>query len=244
MSGSCCLNRFYFEREPARYGDAWHLPAIPLLQLRGPFRDSKTVCIGGAATFGRFADLPYPEQIGATNLGIGAASPSTFLDPRLVAVINKASRVVLQLPTARSESTRHWQQQVNEAGLPSDIVQHADGRLLHCNEAWREAIESDADLIRRITEARRSWIANMQLLLELIDPPVTLLWFASRGPDYEMYDGTLHGIYNRYPHLVTRYMVNEVAQFAAAYHEVTWEGDADQYYPTAEAHIAAARSLA
>ena len=245
MSGSGCLNHFYFSREPDLYGEPWHLDFLPGLELRDNAISSAPpiICIGAGATFGRHAARPFAAQLDAINLGIGAASPATFLDPRLLDVINKAKRVIVQIPTARNESTRLWSQQLNKIGLPFDSVANCRGWLMHANEAWKIAIEDQGTIADRITEARVSWIRKMRRLLHAIKPPTTLLWLSSREPSYEVMPHTLYGIYNVYPQMVTQFMVNQIKPLSDQYVECIWDANLGEYYPTQEAHNQATRLL-
>ena len=245
MSGSGCLNQFYYNKEPYLYGDYWSIDSLPGMQLRGrPPRKGQpsTICIGAAATFGRFVTRPFPEQINAINLGLGAASPATFIDDRLLEVINRAERVILQIPTARSETTTMWSQQKNKIGLPFDTVMNRDGWLMRADEAWHGVVDKP-DATDRIAEARQSWTQNMRRLIKKIDPPVTLLWLSRREPDYKLETDTLWKIYQHYPQLVTQYMVNQITPLASRYVECIWESQDGEYYPTQAAHDEVARLL-
>jgi len=247
MTGSC-TNALYFADDDMLGSERWQIDGLPNLWLRGrpPVDDPYTICLGGGATFGRHVERTYAAQLGAVNLGIGDASPATFRDPRLLAVIDRAEQVILQIPTARNESTIAWKQSTNVDGLPCQLVE-IETFPTTSDRAWQFMLDSDR-LPEIVASARESWVRQMRLLIAEIAPPVTLLWLSCRRPSETVIPPrrrprTLHQLYNRYPQLITPAMLAEIVPLADRYVESIWRQQSGEYYPTQSAHNLAAELL-
>jgi len=79
--------------------------------LRGPKPDLSQpyfCCLGAAQTFGRYCQSPFAHLlsqklgVGALNFGIPGASPTYFLNDKLLKYANQAEFVIVQFLSARS----------------------------------------------------------------------------------------------------------------------------------------------
>lgn len=211
------------------HGECFTPEGFSTLTLRGHMPDEPYVaCIGGGHVFGRYVDEPWPAllQRPALNLGIGDASPATFLDERLLALINGAERVIVTVMTARNQY-QPWQP--NEDGLKGCIMK--DGR--NFNEYWRDVVKEAngcaPKLMNQVWRARNEWTTDMRNLLQSINRPVLVAWISSRSPNYMLNPRNIHKVYGRYPHLVRGGMLpKKTTKIVQSYNK--------KYYPSQAAH--------
>jgi LPS sulfotransferase NodH len=181
-------------------------------------------CIGAAQTFGCFCESPYPallhQQIGieALNLGCAGAGPKYFLnEPRLLAFVNAAKFVIVQVMSGRSEDNS-----VFRSGGLEWLYRRSDGEGLSAEIAYKELLEQhDEAFVRRVLdETRANWVASFTSLLNAIQRPKILFWFSQRHPDYtERLDRGVHGMFGEFPQMVNAAMVEAIAPYADAYVE-------------------------
>ncbi len=191
------------------------------------------VCIGAAQTFGCFCEDPFPNlletKLGlpALNLGYGGAGPYFFLrHPALLEYINRAKFVVVQVTSGRSESNSLF-----DSGGLELLTRRSDGAQLGADAAYKELLSdslwwkmpagkrsfrrlggvlSAKKAKRLVSETRSNWIEHHQALLEQINVPKVLLWFSKRSPDYQERYDSLRGLFNDFPQLVNRDMVDQI----------------------------------
>lgn len=185
--------------------------------------------IGGAHTFGRFVENPYPallqEHLGnpVLNLGHGGGKPEFYLQSKgFVDLINKADCAVIQIMSARGSPNRflrptshtHNMMIVNE-GIPSSK------NPIFVDAAYRTLLKQiDPDRIRgAINETRAHWLAEMKALLDRIVIPKLLFWFSVRTPAYVEGFSSLDALLGDYPHLVTEDMISGLRPMAQGYAE-------------------------
>lgn len=204
-------------------------PGFNLLQLRGAQMPAEpyVACVGGSHVFGRFCQHPWPSLLGVPtlNLGIGDASPATFLDERLLRFINDAEAVIVCMMTARNQG--EWRP--NADGLKGNRTM--DGRTF--DDQWRERLKSNADeLVASVHRARNSWKSDLRMLLGEIEAPTKLIYVSERLSAYQLPDPieTLHQLYGLYPHLVTHRML------PSGTHEIVLSFGGGGYYPGSRAH--------
>ena len=188
--------------------DVFDLP--PLYGLRGPKppldRGSFFVCIGAAQTFGRFCARPFPTilseelSLPALNLGAAGAGPLLFLRrPELFDYINRARFAVVQVMAARSEDNSYFE------SLDFGILERrSDGARMFPWQAYQELLESQSEEVVRgiIAETRSNFVRYYVELLEKIEVPKILFWFARRTPDYPESFSDIRGIFGHFPQLV------------------------------------------
>ncbi|UCE43320.1 MAG: hypothetical protein JSV17_11650 [Candidatus Aminicenantes bacterium] len=207
------------------------------LWLRGPEPERLEqgryiACIGGAQTFGCFCDKPFAGlmqeslNIPVVNYGIGGAGPSYFLQhEKVFGLLNKAACTIIQVMSGRSESNSVF----NTGGL-AYLTRRSDGRRLGARAAYqsllrRKMIFGRKNLKRIITETRNNWIRNYLFLLEKIDAPIVLFWFAMREPEYREHYIHVSTLLGGFPHLVNREMLETIKKEADDYvHCVTDRG--------------------
>jgi hypothetical protein len=248
------------------------------LLLRGPKPQSLEegkyfVCIGGAQTFGRFCEKPYPvllqEKLGipAINLGRGGAGPSFFSkdNNKLLTYINRAKFAIIQIMAGRSESNSLF----HSSGLGA-YTRVSDGTWIGCDEAFGELIEKEEeDYVRKIVaETRYNWVKNSIDLLEMIKIPKVLFWFSVRKPHYIEKYKDVQSLFGEFPQLVNSDMVRQLIPHSDGYIEWVskrglphllksrftnkptliedpWGGTWSEnwYYPSPEMHSDAANAL-
>ncbi len=207
------------------------------LWLRGPrperSKESRYIaCLGGAQTFGCFCDKPYSRLLQEAlktpivNWGVGGAGPSFFLrQEKIFGVLNKAICVIVQVMSGRSESNS-----VFDTGGLAFVTRRSDGRRLGARVAYQSLLRQKMifgrkGLKRIISETRENWIRNNRSLIEKIDVPVVLFWFAKREPDYRERYIHVSTLLGGFPHLVNREMLAAVQNEADDYvHCVTDRG--------------------
>ena len=231
QSPSNCLNFFYNTK-----GKPVHTPTgFQKLLLRGPsLRKNCTVCIGGSPVFGPNVKEPWPELLDRPtfNLGIGDASPATFLDTRLLELINYSKLAVVSVMTARNQV---WECVLNEDGLKGCMTVD---RVIYTDK-WKQVYESGV-VSKYATLARLEWVRDFTLLLERIKIPVILAWISQRDMDYTQ-NISLFSKMRHYPQLVNRSMVDLLRdQVLSTVSVIT---DFKGYYPNQRAHTVIAEGI-
>ncbi|MFW2513787.1 DUF6473 family protein [Demequina sp. SO4-13] len=211
------------------------------------------VCLGAAQTFGCFCERPYPalleEQWGmpVVNLGYGGAGPRFFTrHPELLAVINDAALVVVQVMSARSEDNsrfasggleyltdRSTGDRVAAAHAYGSLLAEADARLAWLPGPVRKAVrivKGPPEVRRVLAETRRNWIDSYRELFASITAPTALLWMSRRRPGWHRTDRArwwwqryddVNAMFGDYPQLVNRSMVRAIRPLAGDYVDST-----------------------
>jgi hypothetical protein len=199
----------------------------PLSGLRGPKPPldprSFFVCIGAAQTYGRLCRRPFPTLLSdelslpALNLGTAGAGPLLFLRrPQVFEYINRARFAIVQMMSARGEDNSYFE------SLDFGILRkRSGGDPMLTFEAYRELLETEDEALVRdlVAETRRNFVRYYQQLLDRIEVPTVLLWFARRKPDYaEDYSEVLK-LFGGFPQLVDGATMDEIRPHADAYVE-------------------------
>jgi hypothetical protein len=192
-------------------------------------RNQYFACVGAAQTFGCFCTDPYPrllhQQTGleALNLGAAGAGPQFFVrNPRLIARMNKARFVILQVMSGRSEDNSVFLSHGSEW-----LQRRSDRVKMSAEEAYRQLLQQgDEALVRKVlSETSANWVASYRQLLRAIKPPVILFWFSQRTPDYTEQFDSVHALLGEFPQLITRPELEEITPLADQYVEcVTQRG--------------------
>jgi hypothetical protein len=202
-------------------------------------------CLGAAQTFGCFTEQPYPALIGqqleaeVLNLGYGGAGPRFYnRHPELIDLVNRGKLAVVQVMSGRSEDNSRF-----ESGGLELLKRRSDGQTMSADAAWRSVLElryawkrvplgkraarrlcrsiGSAQAKRLLEETRANWIESYCQLLDSIEVPTILFWFSKRSPDFQEAYEDLHKFMGIYPQLVTREMVDSIANHADHYIECT-----------------------
>lgn len=199
------------------------------LHIRGPRLPhfdpgSYFVCLGAAQTFGRFCQHPFPSilqdrlDLPVLNISHGGAGPLFFCgdNERLLAYLNGARFVVVQIMSGRSESSSLF-----ESEGVGHFRRRSDGTYLGCDEAFAELLNERprALLDQVLAETRANWCASYAALLSGIKVPKILFWFAKRKPHYTQGWNSLAELFGDYPQLVTAEMVKRVRRHCDGYVE-------------------------
>lgn len=207
------------------------------LLLRGPKPDLNSdyfAVIGAAQVFGRFCAEPFPDLLGKKlgleliNLGRGGAGPFFFIkNDSLINYLNRAKFVIIQVMSGRSESNSVFRS--DGIGYYTKI---SDGTNIGCDEAFKQILESkDTSYIKKIVqETREAWIDNYKLLIEKITVPTILFWFSERLPHYEDSYEDVYALFNKFPQLVNKSMVDNIKQYSDNYVECVSTRGLPQYF--------------
>lgn len=181
---------------------------VSRLQVRGPRRDLDRpyfAFLGGAETFGRFVETPFPAlveealDLPCVNLGCINAGLDAFLhDVEIMRIARAARAVVIQLPAAHTLSNRFYRvhPRRNDRFVAASsmlktlypevdftdfhFVRHMLGSLRRCSDRRFAVVQ---------LELEQAWIARMRLTLRTLDCPTVALWLQYRDSS----DGALPG---------------------------------------------------
>jgi hypothetical protein len=268
------MSRLYSELDAGHHDYALvSLPGISWEQVRGPVPDLDApfvACFGGAQTFGRFTDAPYPSLLQrhlglpCLNLGIGGAGPRCALLPEVSAILRRARLVVVQFCSGRSASCSLFDNRAG--GRNYGLYLPTQTRMTY--DAFRDQLRrrNDTELTTRVVaEMREDYCHAMAKIPASLGVPCVALWLSHRraadgwGPDQS-------GMYV-YPQLVNQQMVDLIAPHYQGIAECVandarpqrlWQGPVaidgttrgedgylyNSYYPKPEEHVRAAERLA
>ncbi|MFQ6553503.1 DUF6473 family protein [Aestuariibius insulae] len=171
------------------------------LAFRGPMvvPDDRTITfIGGAETFGRYMEVPFPTLVSrkmnrpVVNLGFPNAGPDLLgSDPDLIEICNRSAAVVFQVPDALNLSNRLYRVHrrrndrfIGASGQLRDLFEDVDFSQFtftrHMLGAVWEAAPDQFDVLR--TEMQTAWRHRMRVLLSRFTVPVILLWLSDKPP--------------------------------------------------------------
>lgn len=192
--------------------------------LRGPDCDLNqpyVTCLGGAETYGRFLEDPYPDMLGrllnlpVLNLGQINAGLDVYLNnPVLLKAANNGCATVIEVMGAHTQSNRFYTVHPHRNDRfvkPSpdlvDLYPEVDFSAINFT---RHLLTVLHDTSRRrfatVQESlQRDWTAKMRILLEAVSPEVLLLWFSERTPK-----NTIRRMSGADPLFVTRPMLQEL----------------------------------
>lgn len=272
-----------YQNEDAHLLD-YGLVQVPFLESWGrsfrgplPMEDEFIAFVGAAQTFGRLCATPFPSLVSrelgidVLNLGQGGAGPELFLRHDFISAAKKASLVVVQVMSGRSQSTKHFR---SDCGLMAGR-RVVDNKAMVAEEFFEELCrDSPSRIPEVVAEFQCCYTESMVALINVFKPrPVVLFWFSVRPPGPVTTVGTAEDVLGVFPQLVSADMIERIRPHAAAYVEcVTSEGlprpivDAagepssfildyrlsdrrtyevryDSYYPSSQMHVTAARRL-
>jgi len=203
--------------------------------FRGPQREIKgryVSFVGGSNTFGRFNDVPFPDQVGQEigleilNLGTEGAGPGFFLgDAEVLRAASDADVCVVQAMCAVALSNRMFTVRPRRnlrlhsvSDLLVGIYPEVEFDRFSFVHAMLKHLKSlDENRFKLVVnEMKNAWIGRMQTLLSAVETRTVLLWFAQRSPD-DMVDEVSGP--EAYPHFVDRAMLDAVRGTADAYVE-------------------------
>jgi hypothetical protein len=203
----------------------YELPGVHGVFRGPPTRTNEYIaCVGAAQTFGRFAAMPFPALISnclgieTLNLGRGGAGPGFHRSsPALMAYINRARLVIVQIFSARSQSNSLF----TVTGERVRGINRVDGSEISADQFYTWLVSQDRELASRIiNETRANYVSAMAELLEAINAPKILLWFSVRRPEYEeRWELPLGRLFGDFPQLVNRAMVEQLRAYADFYVE-------------------------
>lgn len=194
--------------------------------FRGPHPTSPgfVAFLGAAQTFGRLCADPFPAivrralGVPVLNLGHGGAGPEFYLRSNLLAPVRHAGVAVVQVMSARSQSSPHFQ---SDEGLMAG-QRVSDGRPMVPEELFEELLAEEPHRVTEVVAGfQEAYVATMTALLRALAPvPTVLLWFSTHAPPAEAGDGTTaHEVLGTFPQLVTRSMVDRIRKEAGSYVE-------------------------
>ncbi|MEM7670515.1 MAG: DUF6473 family protein [Pseudomonadota bacterium] len=219
-----------FDYDPYSFGRSQQIFRGPVPDLRHPYM----VCLGSAHTFGRFASLPFPQLVErglnrpVVNFGTEGAGPGLFLnDPDIIHVANGAEICVIEVMSARAISNRMYtvrarrnERLMRTSELLRGLYPDVDfGQFAGVKGMLRAIERADPDRFRLVhNEIRNAWIARMQSLLNEIERPTLLFWFAEDAPPERDEVTTANGG-GKHPPFVDGDMIDAVRSDANGYVE-------------------------
>lgn len=210
---------------------------------RGPKPDLTqpyVACIGGAQTFGRYVERPYPSLLSGAlnhqvaNFGTANAGPGFFLrDSEVLEAASAAEVCVVQVMSARSLSNRLFKVKLaRNAQIEAvskaleDLFPHVDFETFtYAHNMLNQIAEDDPEKFLSVeTELKTAWVARTRVLLQSIQTKRVLFWFSERAPD-DAPDLSAETPGLKYPQFVDQAMIDAVAPLAdAVVHCVTSVG--------------------
>lgn len=269
------MSKLYQRLDAPHYDYAlYELDELPGEPFRGPRADLSRpflAFIGGAQTFGRFTAEPFAAEVaaklgmGCLNLGLGGAGPRYALRPEVLALLNRASAVVVQFCSGRSASCSLFD---NGAQGRNSGKRLFDGKHMPYEQFFKWVLaKDDPELTARVVaETREDYAYSMRAVAAAITAPKVALWISRRVPRYQPDWVARFGWMNLFPQLVDDGVVRRVAPAFDAYVECVsqegvpqplWSADAavegtyrgpdgrlyNEYYPTPQMHHRAAAML-
>lgn len=188
-------DRAFIDYRTWRFGRLNQLYRGPRPDLDAPY----VACIGGAQTFGRYVERPYPallaERLGrqVVNFGAADAGPGFYLsDSKVLEALSDAELCVVQVMSAQALSNRLYrvgarrnQRLASVSPALRRLFPHVDDDTFSCarellDHAAETSPEGHAALVE---ELRTAWVARMRSLLRAIHSRKILFWFSERAPD-------------------------------------------------------------
>lgn len=175
----------------------------------------RIVCLGSAATMGRFVETPYAAQLARTfdcevsNLGFSGGSPDVYLgQPGVLAAMAEADATIIEFMSARrienrlfvpaSPYTLHALLRPPFADHPA--FRNQPGARIFVARLWELAFEYlPEEAEKAAQEALAGYEAAMEDLIGRSRRPI-LLWFSQRAPEAE----TGPAVRQVFPHFVGR----------------------------------------
>lgn len=236
------------------------------IALRDPSK-SNTICLGSAATFGRFVEVPYSKTIKATNFGIGGARPESFLyEPIAISRIAQAKATVVEMMSARGYANPAFEPKnrfANMVTLRPECQEISDYSNLpdrfFVDRFWQYTFRTNVDWALQLVEhCQKSWLRDMKELLSFSKRPI-LFWFSQKKPPEQISNLSDYS----FPHFITQEMINQldaeyvelVSSAGIPYKLINANGDevslmkgwpdptVNSYYPSQEMHDLAAVAL-
>lgn len=198
------------------------------LTFRGPKRDTSgqyVAFVGGADTYGKFIERPYPRLIEAAcgrpcvNLGVVNASIDAFVhDPAVVGLCAGAAVTVVQVMGAQNLSNRFYRVHprrndrfLDASSILRVIYPEVDFSEIaftgHLLKRLYDVSPERFDIVRG--ELEQAWVARMRLFLSQIGANAVLMWFASRPMDDTPWH-EVSGAGQLEPAFVTKTMVDQL----------------------------------
>ena len=198
---------------------------------RGPkpnFDEPYVSCIGGAQTFGRYADAPYPSLLGqslgvqSANFGAPDAGPGFYLrDSAVLEACSNSVVCVIQVMSARSLSNRLFTvkpqrntQLKSVSKALAKLFPHVDFETFsYAHNMLNQIAEEDPEKFLAVErELKTAWVARTRMLLESIQTKKILIWFSERQPNEDARHHANEALL-KYPHYIDQSMVDAVSTF-------------------------------
>ena len=230
------------------------------------------MCVGAAQTFGRFVKRPFPailqQKLGApfVNCGLGGVGPRFWLQPDLVAALNKSRLVVVQVMSGRSASNPLFDNAAT-GDLESTLIESGERMRFEEFLTWLLNTADRAEIERVVQRTRQDYAHSMRELGAALRVPTVLLWLSRRPPHYTPNWDSASGVMNTFPQLIDDAVIDDIRGSFDEYVECTsdegvpqrlWRASkpvdgaetgedgflSNHYYPSPEMHARAAEMLA
>ena len=214
----------------------WYLEDVPYA-LRGPRSwtgsEPYFTFAGAAQTFGRFAQVPYPELVSGwvqrdhINFGFAGAGPEFFLkNTKLIDWINKSALCFLQVMSGRSVSTKLLTA-VGKGGILKfnyGALKEKSMVALTAYEALIEAYPKE-QVIEQVAEARANWLNAYENLLSAIQVPIVLVRVSSAPPPKSDDFSSAHKLLGLFPQLINKEWMARLASRVSRFVDCTFESE-------------------
>lgn len=173
------------------------------------------VCIGSAATLGRFVDRPFPQILAETlgakvgNYGYGGARPETYLaQPGVLQRMASADLTILEFMSARGMENRFFMPRslydlrvlLRPEWRQHPAFAHLGAGAHFIDRIWNPALERiPEEAVAAAAESVEAYERDFVRLAEQARN-VVLLWFSQRAPDEADADAMPYS----FPHLLGR----------------------------------------
>lgn len=199
---------------------------------RGPQPDLAQpyiACLGGAQTFGRYVERPFPQLLSealnlqVANFGTASAGPGFFLrDSQVTEAASQADICVVQVMSARSLSNRLFKVELSRneeieavTRALESLFPHVDFETFtYAHNMLNQLAEDDPESFIAVeAEMKAAWVARTRVLLETIQTKRILFWFSERKPDEDAPADARQPML-KYPQFVDQDMIDAVAPLA------------------------------
>lgn len=184
--------------------------------------------IGAGQSFGVLVRDPYAHKLSrelsmeVMNLSVGGSAPALYLNnAAAIEACNASGLCIIQMLSGRSSYSTYF-----ESRDGKNMLRPRGSKLPYVpgDTAYEAMFATEPPIVPQIVigEVRANWTKEMLQLMSLIKVPKVLLWISERSPDdLSATFATYRQAAGKFPHFVTRQMINDIRDYADDYVEVT-----------------------
>ena len=171
------------------------------LAFRGPkwpIPDDFVLCLGGAETFGRFIETPYPALLErrtgrrVLNLGLPNTGWDAYLtDPWVMDMVRRAEMTILQVPGLQCHSNRNYtvhprrnDRVIGQTVLMREVFREVDFTEFNFTRHLVGALQARAPerFSALVRDLRAVWLSRLKTLVSAAMGGTAVMWFAPHPP--------------------------------------------------------------